>query len=99
MDIYDLFTNMFIGFKYLKIKEENALPGCSLRYVDNKERLKRKNLLLVDIKCSNVTESSENCRSGDSYLIYKCSDGLKFNNNQGIFYFLFFLILDAYFEF
>lgn len=72
---------------YIKIililKEEDALPGCSLRSVDNKQRLKRRNLLLVDIKCSNVTESSEHCRSGDSYLIYKCKDGFKFNNNQG----------------
>ncbi len=73
--------------KHLLIVEEDLLPGCSLRYVENKERLNRKNIQLVDIKCSNVTESSEHCRPRDSHIIYKCRNGFKFNSNlpnQGI---------------
>jgi hypothetical protein len=51
--------------------------------VDNKERLTRRNLLLIDIKCTNVTVSSEDCNSRDSYLVYKCKKGYRFENNQG----------------
>ena len=65
-------------------KENKVVPSCSLRNVDNKERLIKKHLVLVDIKCSNVTSVSANCHSSDSHLIFRCKRGYRFSNNQGM---------------
>jgi hypothetical protein len=44
--------------------------------------LKKNNHILLDIKCTNVTQISENCAVGKSELIYECKKGTKFVNNQ-----------------
>jgi hypothetical protein len=60
-----------------------AESSCSLREIDNKEKLAEKNLILTDIKCRNVTSNSEQCLSYDSFVTYKCRPGFIFQNNQG----------------
>ncbi len=53
------------------------------------ESLKNNNIVLVDVKCKNVTSVSENCQVGSSELLYECKKGFKFANNQGIYKYIF----------
>ncbi len=67
-----------------KVENGRIVSSCTLRYLDNKQRLNKRNLRLVDIKCSNVTSSSESCHSGYSYLTFRCKEGYRFATNEGI---------------
>ena len=51
--------------------------------LSTKSSLLKKNLILVDVKCMNVSSVSENCLEKESYLIYSCKKGYKFDNNRG----------------
>jgi hypothetical protein len=58
------------------------LKSCKLNDIGNKEILQKKNLVLIDIKCTNVTSKSSECDSSKSFLVYQCKKGFKFNNNE-----------------
>ncbi len=46
--------------------------------------MRSSNLILVDVKCANVTGISENCAITNSFLKYKCRKGFKFTTLQSI---------------
>jgi hypothetical protein len=64
------------------ITEEDVIPSCSLRTIGTVEQLAKKNIVLLDVKCANVSSISANCQVGKSHLIYQCKNGFNFANNQ-----------------
>ncbi len=63
------------------------MPSCSLRNVGTAESLRSNNIVLLDVKCKNVTSVSENCQVGSSELLFECIKGHRFANYQGIYIF------------
>lgn len=53
-----------------------------MRNIGTIEELKKNNHIVLDIKCANVTEVSENCAVSKSHIIFECRKGTKFANNQ-----------------
>lgn len=46
-----------------------------------------KNLVLLDLHCSNVTDASDRCRARDSFVKYTCERGYVFDNKDGKLFF------------
>ena len=68
-----------------KIIKDEELPGCSLENVDNKQKLCRRKISLVDIKCTHNENASKKCHQSGSYIIYRCINGYKFLNSKGLY--------------
>jgi len=69
------------------ITKRKKLPSCTLKNEISKKYLKKRNLILTDVHCKNVTsskpsEQSSHCLAGLSYLVYKCAKGYKFITND-----------------
>jgi hypothetical protein len=70
-----------LNFVFLN-QENEIIPSCALRNIGSVEEFRKNNHVLLDVKCTNVTDVSGNCAVGSSHLVYECKAGYKFANNQ-----------------